>query len=75
MEVEFSDNALTRMAERGITEAEVRAVLDGPDHLAAFLDRFWRARKLLAGRRLEVLFMRGAQRRLVVTAYWQEGAQ
>ena len=52
MEVEFSGNALARMAERGIAEAEVRAVLDGPDHLAPFLDRFWHARKVVAGRKL-----------------------
>jgi hypothetical protein len=74
MEVEFSGNAVARMAERGIAEAEVRAVLDAPDHLAPCLERFWHARKLLTGRRLEVVFMRDPQQTLVVTAYWQETA-
>lgn len=73
MELGFTDNALARLAERGIREAQVRAALEAPDQLAPCLEKFWHARKGFGPRRLEVVFTRNLGQALVATAFWQEG--
>lgn len=72
MKVEFTKNALARMQDRGIREADVRAALDAPDHLGPCFEKRWHARKKLDGRMLEVVFWRQRAGTQVITAYWQE---
>ena len=72
MKVEFTKNALARMQDRGIREADVRAVLDAPDHLGPSFEKRWHARKSVDARTLEVVFWRHRSQTQVITAYWQE---
>ena len=72
MKVEFTNNALARMLDRGICEADVRAVLDAPDHLGPSFEKRWHARKKVEARTLEVVFSRQRTQSQVITAYWQE---
>jgi len=72
MKVEFTNNAVARMLDRGIRETEVQAVLDAPDHLGPCSEKRWLARKKLETRTLEVVFYRQRIQTLVITAYWQE---
>lgn len=72
MAVEFTNNARTRMQEREIAEADIRAVLDAPDSLVPTFENHWHARRRLRDRTLEVLFVRDLTHQRVVTAYWQE---
>ena len=72
MKVEFTNNALARMLDRGIRETDVRAALDAPDHLGPCFERRWHARKKVDARTLEVVFWRQRTQTQVVTAYWQE---
>ena len=72
MKVEFTNNALARMLDRGIGETDVRAALDAPDHLGPCFERRWHARKKVDARTLEVVFWRQRTQTQVITAYWQE---
>jgi hypothetical protein len=72
MRVEFTGNATSRMAERGIPANAVEAALATPDQLLPCFEKCWHARKALEGRRLEVIFTRTMEHAVVVTAYWQE---
>jgi hypothetical protein len=72
MKVEFTNNALARMLDRGIGEADVRAALDAPDHLGPSFEKRWHARKKVEARTLEVVFSRQRTQSQVITAYWQE---
>jgi hypothetical protein len=72
MKVDFTNNALARMQDRGIRETEVRAALDAPDHLSPSFEKRWHARKQIEERTLEVIFWRHRTHAQVVTAYWQE---
>ena len=72
MKLEFTNNALARMLERGIDEAEVRAALDTPDHLGPWLEKCWHARKTLEARTLEVIFTRDLVQTQILTTYWQD---
>jgi hypothetical protein len=72
MKVEFTNNALARMLDRGIGEADVRAALDAPDHLGPSFEKRWHARKKVAALTLEVVFWRQRTQSQVITAYWQE---
>lgn len=72
MTLEFTGNALARMADRGIQAAMVEAALETPDQLSPCFEKCWHARKALESRRLDVIFVRSLTQALVVTAYWQE---
>ncbi len=72
MKVEFTNNALARMLDRGIREADVQAALDSPDHLGPSFEKRWHARKKLDARMLEVVFCRQRTHTQVITTYWQE---
>ena len=72
MIVEFTNNALARMLDRGILEAEVRSAIESPDHLGPCLEKCWHARKRMETRTLEVLFMRDLAHTQIITAYWQD---
>ena len=72
MLVEFTNNALARMLDRGIHEADVRAALDAPDHLGPSFEKRWHARKKVDARTLEVIFCRQRTQAQVITTYWQE---
>jgi hypothetical protein len=72
MQVEFTTNALARMADRTIPEAGVRAAIEAPDHLGPCLEKCWHARKKIEGRTLEVLFTRDLAHTRILTAYWQD---
>jgi hypothetical protein len=72
MTYDFTTNACTRMRERGISEEEVRATLETPDHLGPWLEGHWRAVRRVNGRMLEVVFVRDLFRCQIQTAYWQE---
>jgi hypothetical protein len=72
MTIEFTNNALARMLDRGISEADVRATLEAPDHLGPSFEKRWHARKLVEKRTLEVVFFRAVKQTQVITAYWQE---
>jgi len=72
MELEFSRNARSRMAERGIREDEIRTTLETPDSLSPCFETRWHARKTFGRRSLEVIYARALPRALVMTAYWQE---
>ncbi len=74
MKLDFTTNAQARMAERGIREAEIQAVLDAPDHLSPCLEKHWHARKRVENRTLEVLFARDRLQAVVLTAFWKEGS-
>ncbi|HSB69824.1 MAG TPA: DUF4258 domain-containing protein [Candidatus Methylomirabilis sp.] len=74
MTVEFTNNALARMLDRGIREADVRATLEAPDHLGPCSEKRWHAKKQVEGRTLEVVFFRSLKQTQVITAYWQEAA-
>ncbi len=73
MTLVFTNNALARMLDRTISEANVRAALDAPDHLGPSFEKRWCVRKLLDGRTLEVIFWRDPAQTQVITAYWQDG--
>ncbi len=72
MQVEYTRNAMARMAERGIAASAVEAALESPDQLFPCFEKCWQARKTLEGRRLVVIFTRNLTQALVVTTYWQE---
>lgn len=72
MKIEFTNNALARMLDRGIRETDVRAALDAPDHLGPCFEKRWHARKKVDARTLEVVFWRLPTQSQVITAYWQE---
>lgn len=74
MKVEYTNNALARMLDRGIREAEVEAVLEAPDHLGPSFEKRWHARKQLEKRALEVIFSRDLLHTQVITAYWQDAS-
>lgn len=74
MAVEFTNNALARMLDRGIGEADVRAALETPDHLGPSFEKRWRAKKLVGKRTLEVIFFRDLKQTQVITTYWREPA-
>jgi hypothetical protein len=72
MKVEFTNNALARMLDRGIGEAQVQAAIDAPDHLGPCLEKCWHARKRADARTLEVVFTRDLAETRILTAYWQD---
>ena len=72
MKIEFTNNAVARMQDRGIAEADIQVVLDAPDHLGPCFEERWHARKKLNGKTLEVIFWRYRAHTQVITAYWQE---
>jgi hypothetical protein len=72
MTCEFTTNATARMRERGISEEEIRAALETPDHLGPWLEGRWRAVRRLNGRALEVVFVRDRFQCQIHTAFWQE---
>jgi hypothetical protein len=74
MKVKFTKNAVTRMLDRGIGEADVRATLDAPDHLGPSFEKRWLVRKKLETRTLEVVFYRQCNQAQVITTYWQESS-
>ncbi len=74
MAVIFTNNAVARMQDRGIGEADVRAALDAPDQLSPSFEKRWLVRKQLDKRTLEVVFWRDPVQTQVITAYWQNGA-
>ena len=74
MKVEFTNNALARMLDRGIGEAQVQAAIDAPDHLGPCLEKCWHARKRTDARTLEVVFTRDLAETRLLTAYWQDVA-
>jgi hypothetical protein len=74
VKIEFTNNAVARMQDRGIAEADIQAALDAPDHLGPCFEKRWHARKTLNGRTLEVLFSRHRSYSQVITAYWQDAA-
>lgn len=74
MKVEFTNNALARMLDRGIDDAQVQAAIDAPDHLGPCLEKCWHARKRTDARMLEVVFTRDLAETRILTAYWQDVA-
>jgi len=72
MNIEFTNNALARMLERGIREEEVQAAIESPDHLGPCLEKCWRARKRMETRTLDVVFARDPAHTRILTAYWQD---
>jgi hypothetical protein len=72
MKDEFTNNALARMLDRGIPEADIRAALTAPDQLDQSVERRWCVRKKVSARTLEVIFSRQRAGTQVITAYWQE---
>jgi hypothetical protein len=74
MKVEFTNNAVARMLDRGIREADVRAALDAPDHLGPSFENRWHVRKKVDARTLEVIFCRHRTQTQVITTYWQESS-
>ncbi len=74
VKIEFTNNAVARMQDRGIAEADIQAVLEAPNHLGPSFEKRWHARKTVNGRTLEVLFSRHRAYSLVITAYWQDAA-
>jgi hypothetical protein len=72
MKIEFTNNAVARMLDRGIGEADIRAALDSPDHLGPSFEKRWHARKRMNARTLEVVFLRQRAGIQVVTTYWQD---
>jgi len=74
VKIEFTNNAVARMQDRGIAEADIQAALDAPDHLGPCFEKRWHARKTLNGKTLEVLFSRHRSYSQVITAYWQDAA-
>ncbi len=72
MKVEFTNNVLARMLDRGIPEAEIKMALDAPDYLGPSFEKRWHARKQVDGRTLEVIFWRHRAHAQIITAYWQD---
>ena len=72
MKLEFTNNALARMLDRGIGEGDVRTALEAPDHLGPCFEKRWHARKKVEARMLEVVFARQRAQSQIITAYWQE---
>jgi hypothetical protein len=72
MTVEFTNNAMARILDRDIREADVRATLEAPDHLGPSFEKRWHAKKVVGERTLEVVFFRDLKHTRVITAYWQE---
>ena len=74
MKIEFTNNALARMLDRGIREEDVQAALDSPDHLGPSFEKRWHVRKKMDNRTLEIIFSRQRTQTQVITAYWQESS-
>jgi hypothetical protein len=74
VKIEYTNNALARMQDRGIPETNIQAVLDAPDHLSPCFEKRWHARKKVNGKMLDVLFSRHRTYSQVITAYWQDAA-
>ncbi len=73
MQLDFTNNARARMADRGIQEREIEAVLETPDALGPSFEKCWCARKLVERRTLVVVFTRDLSRTQVITAFWRDG--
>ena len=71
--LDFTNNALARMADRGIREREIETVLETPDTLGPSFEKCWCARKQVDRRTLEVIFTRDPSRTKVITAFWRDG--
>jgi hypothetical protein len=74
VKIEFTNNAVARMQDRGIAESDIQAVLEAPEHLGPCFEKRWHARKTLNGKTLEVLFSRHRAYSQIITAYWQDAA-
>ncbi len=74
MRLEFTNNALARMLDRRIAEADIQAAIDAPDHLSPYMEKCWHARKQMDKKALEVLFTRDLVHAQILTAYWQDVA-
>ena len=73
VQLDFTNNALARMADRGIQEREIEAALETPDNLGPSFEKCWCARKQVDRRTLEVIFTRAPSRTRVITAFWRDG--
>jgi len=71
--LDFTNNALARMADRCIQERQIATALETPDHLGPSFEKCWSARTLVDGRTLEVIFLRDPARTQVLTAFWRDG--
>jgi hypothetical protein len=74
MKLDFTNNALARMLDRGIRETEIQSTLEAPDHLGPSFEKRWYARKQVDRRTLEVIFCRDLTHTQVITAYWKDVA-
>jgi hypothetical protein len=72
MKIEYTNNAVARMQDRGIAETDIQAVLDAPDQLGPCFEKRWHARKKVNEKMLEVLFSRHRAFSQIITAYWQD---
>jgi hypothetical protein len=73
VQLDFTQNALARMADRRIHDRQIAAALEAPDHLGPSFEKCWSARKLVDGRTLEVVFLRDPARVQILTAFWRDG--
>jgi hypothetical protein len=71
--LDFTNNALARMMDRGIQEQQIEAALETPDHLGPSFEKRWCARKQMDQRTLEVIFHRTPSHAQVITAFWRDG--
>jgi hypothetical protein len=74
MRLEFTNNALARMQDRRIAEADIQAAIAAPDRLTPYMEKYWHARKQMGKKTLEVLFIRDLAHAQILTAYWQDVA-
>jgi hypothetical protein len=73
VQLDFTNNARARMADRGIQDREIEAVLETPDALGPSFEKCWCARGQVQRRTLEVIFTRDPSRTQVITAFWRDG--
>ena len=73
VQLDFTNNALARMVDRGIREQQIEAALESPDHLGPSFEKRWCARKQMDQRTLEVIFQRNPSHTQVITAFWRDG--
>jgi Domain of unknown function (DUF4258) len=72
MKLEFTNNALARMLDREIRQADILAAIESPEQLVPCMEKCWHARKSFGARTLEVILTRDLLQTQIITAYWQE---
>ena len=70
MSIVLTDHAKLRMAQRGITQEEIKSVIDDPRAIKESFKERAAARKKMAKGTLEVIYRKSEGNFIIITCYW-----